>query len=78
MHCFPRARLTLPPYLEAVDDDSGTRLIVQQTITIRTKLGPFAAKRFNANVNIADGFTLKVRVMLIIIISKFYDNCLVI
>ena len=56
-----RARLTLPHFLEVQNDGAGgVKVVATQTIRAKTRLGPFEARRTTQEIDLGDGFILKV------------------
>ena len=63
MHDF-RARLTVPPTLEAVDmEDGSVAVIASEPIPSKTRFGPYEAKRVVHTQVPDDAFLLKVGVI---------------
>ena len=62
-YIFPihRARITLPHFVEVVDDEEGSvRVVAAEVIPTKTKLGPYEAKKTTQVIEAEDGFILRV------------------
>lgn len=58
---LPRARLTVPHYLNPVEfPDGGVGILALETISKKTQLGPFEAKKTMHDIDRDDLFVLKV------------------
>ena len=60
IRCCFRARLTLPDFVNAQDDERGICIMVTQPLPARTMLGPYESKRTMQELNPEKGFVLKV------------------